>query len=62
MSGEGSHPPHAQTYPPYVTTKEERRRWDLSEAIARQLFGDVSEASAWVAARSIYKGPIRTDD
>lgn len=51
----------AARYPPYVRTPEQRRRWDLSEGIARQLFGDVDEASVWMATRSIYSGDIPTD-
>lgn len=48
-------------YPPYVCTPEQRRRWELSEGIARKLFGDIDEASVWMAARSIYNGDIPTD-
>lgn len=52
----------AALYPPYVCTPEQRRRWDLSERIARQLFGDIDGASVWMATRSIYNGEIPTDD
>jgi hypothetical protein len=48
-------------YPPYIVTEEERHRWDLAEGIARQLFGDLDEASVWMATRSIYKSGIPTD-
>ena len=48
-------------YPPYVTTQAERKRWDVSEALARELFGDVSEAQVWQATRSLYHGPIKTE-
>ncbi len=54
--------PRAQTYPQYVITAEERRRWDLAEGIAREMFGDVDEASVWLAARSIYKMPVETGE
>ena len=47
-------------YPPYVITPEERERWDLSLGIATQMFGDVGSDQVWMAARSIYRGPIPT--
>lgn len=60
MEGGASEVPQAEHYPPYITNDEERRRWDVALAIARQLFGDVDEASVWMATRSIYKGDIPT--
>lgn len=48
-------------YPPYVITAEEKRRWDLAEGIARQIFGDVDEANVWTATRSIYRSETPTD-
>ena len=50
----------SKRYPPYVITTEQRRRWDLAEGIARGIFGDVHEASVWMAARSIYAGKTPT--
>lgn len=47
-------------YPPYVITPAERERWDLSLGIATQMFGDVGSDHVWMAARSIYRGPIPT--
>jgi hypothetical protein len=54
--------PDDTPYPPYVTTADQQRRWDLSEAIARELFAEDGEASVWTATRSIYRLPIKTDD
>ncbi len=47
-------------YPPYVVSEEERQRWDLAHGIATELFGDVGPDHVWMAARSIYQGPIPT--
>lgn len=47
-------------YPPYVVTEDQRKRWDLAEGIARQIFGDAGEAQVWQATRSIYHGPFPT--
>jgi hypothetical protein len=49
-----------ERYPPWVVSDEERERWDLAEGIARRLFGDVGPDHVWMAARSIYQGPIPT--
>lgn len=54
--------PRQEHYPPYIATGEQRRRWDLSAAIARELFGDVDEANVWQATRAIYKAPWPTDE
>lgn len=35
-----------QRFPPYVTTPEERRRWDLAQAIADQLFAEAAAQRA----------------
>lgn len=52
----------AHSYPIYVNSDEERRRWDLAVGIAQELFGDIGDPSqVWMAARSIYQGPIPTD-
>jgi hypothetical protein len=48
-------------YPPYIQTDEERRRWNLAEAIARELFGDLDAASVWMATRAIFRCEIPTD-
>lgn len=42
-------------YPPYVQSEDERRRWDLSAAIARQHFGEAGPDHVWTATRSIYR-------
>jgi len=57
-------PPPAATYPPYVSTAAEARRWDLAEAIAWALFGDLpgSAAVIWQTTRTLYHGPLPTDD
>lgn len=52
--------PRADSYPPYVRSEEQRRRWALSEAIARELFAGAGEAAVWMAARSIYMSPLKT--
>ena len=62
MSEEEPEIPRAEHYPPYVQTEDERRRWDASLAIARQLFADDGEEAVWFSARSIYKGDIPTDE
>ncbi len=59
--GRAREPEPVSIYPPYVVTSEERRRWDLAAGIARQLFGDVDEASVWMATRAIFRGGIPTD-
>lgn len=56
----GGDPP----YPPYVNTEEERRRWDLSKATARDLAAnsDIDDpAFVWLATRSIYNSDIPTE-
>lgn len=60
----GSQPPRAHHYPPFVSSAEQRRRWDLAEALARALFGDIEspEAAVWQATRSLYRGPLPTGD
>jgi hypothetical protein len=47
-------------HPPYVESAEERRRWDLCEAIAEALFGDLDRASVWMATRAIYRSDLPT--
>ena len=50
----------AESYPPYVSTAAERRRWEAAVAIAEQVFeGD--SVGVWMAARSIYRSGIPTD-
>lgn len=49
------------TYPPWVSSAGERRRWDLACAIAAQMFPDEGDPScAWLAARSLYRSDIPT--
>lgn len=48
-------------YPPYVVSEEERRRWELSQGIAVELFGDAGGAHVWQATRAIYYGDIPTE-
>jgi len=50
----------AADYPPYVVSYEERERWDLAVGIATQIFADIGPDHVWLAARSIYHGPIPT--
>ena len=47
-------------YPPFARTAAERRRWDLAEQIAREIFGDDGPASVWAATRAIYRSEIET--
>lgn len=51
-------PPKQENYPPYVTTDEERKRWDYCVAIAENMFEGDDPANAWMAARSIYNSDI----
>ncbi len=54
--------PRAEHYPPYVVTPEERRRWDVCEALAEAVF-ESSEGSAptrWQMVRSLYASEIPT--
>ena len=52
-----------QAYPPWIESTEARRRWDLSAAIARELFPEPgSAADIWMATRSIYQGPWKTGE
>jgi hypothetical protein len=65
MSGRDSIPPPQDPaeYPPYVTRAEERRRWDLSVAIARSLMYDplgTDPAAVWTMTRQIYHSEIPT--
>jgi hypothetical protein len=56
-------PPPAEVYPPWVTSAEERHRWDLCLAVARQLFLDPQAGSAsdvWLATRSLYQSDLPT--
>jgi hypothetical protein len=54
--------PKAESYPPYITTDAERARWDVSAAIADQLFGDLGPEHAWMATRAIYRDGAPTGD
>lgn len=44
--------PHS--YPPYVRSEQERRRWELATAIARRDFEGDGAAAIWMATRAIY--------
>lgn len=48
-------------YPPYISTEDERKRWDLAEGIARLIFDDAGETQVWQATRSIFRSDIPTD-
>lgn len=50
-----------QEYPPYVTTEQERQRWDYAKGIAEQTFGDMGKEMVWGATRAIYDSDIPTD-
>lgn len=43
-----------QEYPPFVSTPEERQRWDNAKGIAEELFGDQGAGAVWSATRAIY--------
>ncbi len=53
-------PPEPEHYPPWVQTPEERERWRLAEAIARQIFAGDGEAAIWMATRAVYQGDLPT--
>lgn len=66
MSDDAPVPPpqHPMEYPPYVQSAEQRRRWDLSVAIARELL-EVDGFPApgrelWQMTRSIYQSETKT--
>ena len=51
-----------QAYPPWIESANDRRRWDLAAAIARELFpGPGSEADVWMATRTIFQSRSPTD-
>lgn len=49
-----------QEYPPFVTTAEDRDRWDASLGLAEELFGDLGETMVWGSARAIFNSDIPT--
>lgn len=63
MNGEvqEARPERAQCYPPYVSSAEERERWDLALAIAMKIF-EAPEGSrdVWQMTRSLYHGDLAT--
>jgi hypothetical protein len=55
--------PRASSYPLGVRTADQRRRWDLSVAIAAALFPEEGGPPArFYAAQVIYRMDIPTDD
>lgn len=53
-------PPRAEHYPFYVRTDEQRSRWDLALAVAREMFGGDGEEAVMYSTRAIYNGDIPT--
>lgn len=49
-----------QEYPPFVESDEDRERWDLSLAVAHDLFEDLGPAATWGAARAIFSSDVPT--
>jgi hypothetical protein len=49
-------------YPPFAVTEDDRRRWDLSSALANKLFEGDGELAIALATRAIYDTPFPTDD
>ena len=53
-------PPGPTPDPPFVVTTEDKRRWELCEAIARRDFGP-DAAGVWMAARALYRSDLPTE-
>jgi len=49
-----------QKYPPFVTSAEDRERWDRATDLAQAIFGDDGEAAVWGATRALYNSDIPT--
>lgn len=49
-----------QPYPPFVTSAEDRERWDFSQGIAEELFADLGAEQVWSATRAIYSSDLPT--
>lgn len=49
-----------QEYPPFVTTAEQKVRWDAAKGIAETVMGDVGEEAIWGATRVLYFSPAPT--
>jgi hypothetical protein len=56
----GRAPPPATSYPSFARLSRERRRWDLSLAIAEALFSE--EGGRWYTALVLYGSELPTDD
>lgn len=58
--------PTPNPYPPFVTTADEKRRWDACAEAADAMFADLEPAQrreqAWSAARVLYNSDIPTGD
>lgn len=50
-----------QEYPPFVSTAEEKQRWDNAKGVAEELFGDQGAEQVWSATRAIYNDDSLTD-
>jgi len=49
----------AESRPPYITTGEEIRRWDLCVAVAPKVLGeDATAAELWQATRLLFNDPV----
>ncbi len=55
-------PPPAEYYPPWIESEEDRSRWDLSAAIARQIFEDDGPAAVWMATRAVFASEVSTEE
>lgn len=54
-------PPRAPNYPFYVTSDEDRRRFDLAFWIAVEVMGTPPESAAvWSASLAIYESDVAT--
>lgn len=51
-----------EEYPPFVRSENERKRWDMCAAIARQTWegDDDAPAQIWQMTRSLYQSEIPT--
>jgi hypothetical protein len=53
--------PDESSYPPFVTTEDDRKRWRLAEQVAREVFGTETPAEViWLATRALYRSTIPT--
>ena len=48
--------------PPFVISDEDRRRWELAEAVAVRIFGGEDAAGIWQCARVLFNSDVPTGD